>query len=164
MTTLVPFLILRNSKLPLTKSFNCFCNCIRLIVEVITTGGGLSVPKTNVKVIVWPSDNWPVCHGVRHPSGAQTVAGFLIWGALSYERMDLSFIFADGPFQLSHINRLWTSPAIWFMNCNANFCDGHCSVFFWLGAIAVSWLPKYPCDYCGHVFLRRIALGAWTGW
>jgi hypothetical protein len=51
-TTLVSFLVLRNSKLPLTKSLNCFCNCIRLVVEVKQRVGGLAVPKTKVKVMV----------------------------------------------------------------------------------------------------------------
>jgi hypothetical protein len=36
----------------------------------------------------------PVCLGIKHPSRAydsQTVAGLLMWGALSDERTDLSF-------------------------------------------------------------------------
>jgi hypothetical protein len=51
---------------------------------------------------------WPVCLGVKHPSGAQerclllSVAGLLMWGALSDKRMSLLFTVAPGPCQCSH--------------------------------------------------------------
>jgi hypothetical protein len=38
--TLVPFLVLRNSKFSLTTPFSCFCSRIRLMVGVRTIGGG----------------------------------------------------------------------------------------------------------------------------
>jgi hypothetical protein len=41
--TLVPFLVLRNSKFYLTTFFSCSCNCIRLVVDVRIVGGGLPV-------------------------------------------------------------------------------------------------------------------------
>jgi hypothetical protein len=41
--TLVPFLLLRNSKFPLTTLYSCFCNGIRLVVDVRIIGGGLPV-------------------------------------------------------------------------------------------------------------------------
>jgi hypothetical protein len=51
----------------------------------------------------------PVCLGMKHPSRAydqfyyhQTVAGLLIWGALSDERTGLSFTIAAGPRQRSY--------------------------------------------------------------
>jgi hypothetical protein len=40
-TALVPFLVLRNPKLPFSKHFSWLCNCIRFTWEVITMGGGL---------------------------------------------------------------------------------------------------------------------------
>jgi hypothetical protein len=51
----------------------------------------------------------PVCLGIKHPSGSYdqifispTVAGSLMWGALSDERAGLSFTIAVGPRQRSH--------------------------------------------------------------
>jgi hypothetical protein len=51
----------------------------------------------------------PVCLGIKHPYGAcdqifisQTIAGLLMWGALSDERTGLSFTIAAGPRQPSH--------------------------------------------------------------
>jgi hypothetical protein len=38
--TLVPFLVLRNSKFSLTTPFSCFCSRIRLTADVRTIGGG----------------------------------------------------------------------------------------------------------------------------
>jgi hypothetical protein len=35
--------VLRNSKLPVTMFLTCLCNCIRLVAEVSTMGGGLPV-------------------------------------------------------------------------------------------------------------------------
>jgi hypothetical protein len=43
-----------------------------------------------------------VCLGIKHPSGAQTVAGLLKWSALSDERTGLSFSIAAGPYQRIH--------------------------------------------------------------
>lgn len=40
-TILVLLLVLRNSKLPLTMSLICLCNCIRFVVEVSTMGDSL---------------------------------------------------------------------------------------------------------------------------
>jgi hypothetical protein len=59
---------------------------------------------------VGQSASRPVCLGIKHPSGAydqifyfcQTVAGLLIRGALSDERMGLSFTIAAGLRQRSH--------------------------------------------------------------
>jgi hypothetical protein len=52
----------------------------------------------------------PVCLGIKRPPGdyvqifitVKTVAGLLIWGALSDERSSLSFTLAAGPRQRSH--------------------------------------------------------------
>jgi hypothetical protein len=51
-----------------------------------------------------PTVNRPVCLEIKRPSGAydQTVAGLLMWGALSDERTGLSFTTAAGPHQRSH--------------------------------------------------------------
>jgi hypothetical protein len=42
-TTLVTFLVLRNSKVSLATPFNCICNWIRLVADVNTPGGGLPI-------------------------------------------------------------------------------------------------------------------------
>jgi hypothetical protein len=52
----------------------------------------------------------PACLGIKHPSGAydqiciavRQFADFLMWGALSDERMVLSFVIVAGPCQHSH--------------------------------------------------------------
>jgi hypothetical protein len=56
-----------------------------------------------------PTVSRPVCLGIYHPPGAYGqifITGrqlrVLMWGALSNERMGLSFIFAAGPRQRSH--------------------------------------------------------------
>jgi hypothetical protein len=52
-----------------------------------------------------PTVSRPVCLGIKHPSGAydlRTVAGLLMWGALSDGRTGLSFTIAAGPCQRSH--------------------------------------------------------------
>jgi hypothetical protein len=41
--TLVPFLVLQNSKFSLTTPFSCFCNWIRLMSDVRIIGGGRTV-------------------------------------------------------------------------------------------------------------------------
>jgi hypothetical protein len=55
-----------------------------------------------------PTVSRPVCLGIKHPSGAydqtlisQTVAGLLMWGALSDERTGLSFTIVVGSRQRS---------------------------------------------------------------
>jgi hypothetical protein len=60
-------------------------------------------------LILRPTFRRPVSLGIKHPSKAydrifysQTVAGFLIWGAFSDERMSLSFKIAAGLRQRSH--------------------------------------------------------------
>jgi hypothetical protein len=42
----------------------------------------------------------------------QTVAGFIMWGALSEERMGLSFITVPGPRQRNH-SRIWVTRDSW---------------------------------------------------
>jgi hypothetical protein len=56
-----------------------------------------------------PPVSRPVSLGIKHPSGAydqifycQTVAGLLMWDALSDERTGLSFTIAAGPSQRNH--------------------------------------------------------------
>jgi hypothetical protein len=54
-----------------------------------------------------PTVSRPVCLGIKHPFGAYdqifitcvTVTILFLWGALSDERTDLSFIYAAGPCQ-----------------------------------------------------------------
>jgi hypothetical protein len=52
--------------------------------------------KSKVKVILRPTVSRPVCLRIKHPFGATvlTVAGLLIWGALSNKRTGLSFTIA----------------------------------------------------------------------
>jgi hypothetical protein len=68
-------------------------------------------------LILRPIVSQPVRLGIKHPCGAydqivisQTVAGFLIWGALSDKRTGLSCP-APGPHQRSHflVSVLWDS-------------------------------------------------------
>jgi hypothetical protein len=62
-----------------------------------------------VKVMLRPTVSRPVCYGIKHPSRAQdqifyycqTVAGLLMWGAISDERTGL-FKITAGPHQRSH--------------------------------------------------------------
>jgi hypothetical protein len=69
----------------------------RLIVEPVLFFSPCRTNEIEVKVMLRPLVSWPVCLGVRLPSGAHdqifvfclTVAGFLMWGALSDERMGL---------------------------------------------------------------------------
>jgi hypothetical protein len=56
-----------------------------------------------------PTVSRPVCLGTKHHLGSRpdlnyclTVAGLLIWGALSDERTGLSFAIATGPRQRYH--------------------------------------------------------------
>jgi hypothetical protein len=52
-----------------------------------------------------PTISRPGCLGIKHPSGAYDqifITGLLMWGALSDERMGLSFTIAAGPRQRSH--------------------------------------------------------------
>jgi hypothetical protein len=67
--------------------------------------------RTNpFSLILRPTVRRPVCLGIDHPSRAydqifitvKTVAGLLIWGALSDGRTDLSFTIAAGPHHRSH--------------------------------------------------------------
>jgi hypothetical protein len=66
--------------------------------------------KVKVKVILRPTVSRPVCLGTKYPSGAYdqiliivlTVAGLLIWGALSDEKTSLQFAIATDPRQRSH--------------------------------------------------------------
>jgi hypothetical protein len=52
--TLVPFLVLWNSKFSLTTRFSCFCNWIRLRADVRTIGGGRPVLAGAVYHVVRP--------------------------------------------------------------------------------------------------------------
>jgi hypothetical protein len=65
-----------------------------------------------------PTVSRPICLGIKHPSGAYdqicnslTVAGLLIWGALSDERTGLSFTIAAGSCQrsVSRVRVPWDS-------------------------------------------------------
>jgi hypothetical protein len=66
-----------------------------------------------------PTVSRPVSLGIKHPFGAYdqifityvTVAALFLWGALSDERTDLSFIYAAGPCQrnLSLFRVPWNS-------------------------------------------------------
>jgi hypothetical protein len=63
-----------------------------------------------MEVVLRPTVSRPVCLGVKHPPGAydqifyccQTVAGLLMWGALSAERTGLPFTIAAGFRPRSH--------------------------------------------------------------
>jgi hypothetical protein len=69
------------------------------------TGFPLANVKVKVKDTLRPTLSRPPCRGIKHPSGAQdqifyccqTVAGLVMWGALSDERTALSFTIAAGP-------------------------------------------------------------------
>jgi hypothetical protein len=52
-TILVPFLVLQNSKFPLTSSVSCFCNLIRFVCVVSTIGGGLPAWLGDYYVVVF---------------------------------------------------------------------------------------------------------------
>jgi hypothetical protein len=67
------------------------------------------------------------------------VAGLLIRGALSDERTCRSY---TGFRQYSHIYCLWSLAAILLHEFWRNFCDGHYSVFFWLGPSELSWFAE----------------------
>jgi hypothetical protein len=64
----------------------------------------------SLSLILRPTVSWPVCLGIKHPSGdydqifitGRQFAGFLMRGALSDERTGLSFTIAAGPRQRSH--------------------------------------------------------------
>jgi hypothetical protein len=63
----------------------------------------------NLSLILRPTVSRPVCLGTKHTSGAydqifisQTVAGLLMWGALSDKRTGVSFKIAPDPRQRSH--------------------------------------------------------------
>jgi hypothetical protein len=73
---------------------------------------------------VIPTHRWPVCLGVKPHLGLMTrflflsVAGLLMWGALSDERMGLSFTIAAGSCQRSHSRvrvprDLWPDFTVW---------------------------------------------------
>jgi hypothetical protein len=71
-----------------------------------------------------PMISRPVCLEIKHPSGAfcQTVAGLLMWKALSHERTGLSFTIAAGPRQRSH-PLFWVSwyPRPYFTTSDSRF-------------------------------------------
>jgi hypothetical protein len=64
----------------------------------------------NLSLTLRPTVSRPICLGIKHQSGAydnifitvKTVAGLLMWGALSDDRTGLSFTIAAGPSQRSH--------------------------------------------------------------
>jgi hypothetical protein len=69
--------------------------------------------QLSLSLMLRPTVSRLVCLGIKHTSGAydqifffcrRTVAGLLIWGALSDERTGLSFTIASGPSQRINVN------------------------------------------------------------
>jgi hypothetical protein len=63
--------------------------------------------RLSLSLTLRPTVSRPVCLAINHPSGAydqifMTVAGLLMWDALSDERTGLSFAIAADPRQGSH--------------------------------------------------------------
>jgi hypothetical protein len=64
----------------------------------------------SLSLMLRPTVSWPVCLGIKHPSGAYdlifitvtTAAGLLMRGALPDERTGLSFTISAGPRQRSY--------------------------------------------------------------
>jgi hypothetical protein len=69
----------------------------------------LRMNELSLSLMLRPTVSRPVCLGVKHPSGAYdqifitcvTVTVLFLWGTLSDERSDLSFVCAAGPCQRS---------------------------------------------------------------
>jgi hypothetical protein len=87
--TLVPFLVLRNSKSSLTTPFSCFCSWIRLTADIRIIGGGLPVSQE-----VFPYTMLPHCWYEYNPCPFQlcgvgrkiTCGDLLLWGAYGGRR------------------------------------------------------------------------------
>jgi hypothetical protein len=81
------------------KNYGCG-NCCRLYLSL----------SLSLSLILRPTVSRPVCLAIKHPSGAydqlfyycQSIAGVLMWGAISDERTGLSFIITAGLRQHSH--------------------------------------------------------------
>jgi hypothetical protein len=81
---------------------------------VSITGQPMSL---SLSLMLRPTVSRPVCLGKKHPSGAYdqifitcvTVTVLFLWGALSDERLGLSYVCADGPCQrsLSRVRVPW---------------------------------------------------------
>jgi hypothetical protein len=101
--------------------------CLRFETSLFATsydsqghGGGIrprlhtEVGNISLSLMLRPTVSRPVCLGIKHPSGAYdqiyfrseygirlTVTILILWGALSNERMGLSFVCGAGPCQRS---------------------------------------------------------------
>jgi hypothetical protein len=105
---LIPFLLLLcNCQFWRLNSVRFLCYQVHILA-----GWHLKI-LLSLSLMLQPTVSRPVCLGIKHPSGLmtrfllpygirRTVAGLLIWGALSDERMGLSFTLASGPSQRSH--------------------------------------------------------------
>jgi hypothetical protein len=125
----------------------------RLFFQSEGTGPRIYIPprtgwaKIKVKVILRPAISQRACLGVRHPSGARdqfffffffnyllTVAGLLMWSALSDKKMDLLLTVAAGTRQrsLSRIRVPWDSwPYFTLSNLRLPHAGGPgCRIYF----------------------------------
>jgi hypothetical protein len=86
----------------------------------------------SLSLMLRPTVSRPVCLGIKHPDFycrteygiRRTVAGLLIGGTLSDERMGLSFTIASGPSQRSHsqVRVPWDSRPYLLSQISDFFC------------------------------------------